>query len=232
MNENQDYQEVNLLEIVKKVMPKWWVIFLLMVISGSISYYVTSEYMVPEYKAKTTLFIGKESEVLAGISLSDFNLDNKLVVDYRELIKTRLVTSEVINRLSLETTNIELIDKLGIEIITDSRFMHVAFVDPLPERATLIVNTISEELADKAKTIVGVDNVQIVDYAEVPSIPISPNTRNNVMVAMVLGAIVAIGIIFIQMMVNNTIHSEEDMEKTFGVPVLGVIPKFKGEVRR
>ncbi len=229
MNENQDvYQEIDLVELMWTVLAKWWLILLLMVIAGGAAYYVTDQYVTPIYQAESTLFIGKESDVLAQVSLSDFNLDNKLVVDYRELIKTRLVTEEVINDLALQATTSSLITNLGIEIIDESRFMHVTFKDPIPERATQIVNSLSEVLADKAMEIVGVDNVRIVDEAIVPTTPISPNKMKNSAVAAAVGAMIALGIIFLQMMMNNTINNEEEMEKAFNVTVLGVIPMFKG----
>ena len=227
----QEYQEIDLMELIQLVLAKWWLILLLMVIAGGSSYYATKEYVTPVYQAKSTLFIGKESELLAGISLNDFNLDNKLVIDYKELIKTKLVTNKVIDTLALKTSYTELINNMGIQVIDESRFMHVTFKGTVPERTTLIVNAISEVLAEKAQEIVGVDNIMIVDYAEVPKSPISPSLSKNVAIGAALGMMIALGIIFLQMLLNNTINSEEDFEKSFHVTVLGVIPKFRGEVR-
>lgn len=228
---NEEYQEIDLVELFKSVLRRWWLIALFMIMAGGAAYYVTTEYITPIYEAKSTLFIGKENDVLSSVSIGDLQLDNKLVVDYRELIKTRLVTEEVIQDLSLLTDYNGLRDNLGIQIITESRFMHVTFKDPIPERAAQISNRLSEVLAEKAETVVGVKNVQIVDYALVPNTPISPSVKKNVAIAGVLGAMVALGLIFLQMMMDNTIQTEEDLEKLTQLPVLGVIPKFKGETR-
>lgn len=228
----QEYQEIDLIEVFWVVLRKWWLIILLMVIAGGAAYYVTDTYITPVYKAESTLFIGKESDILSNISLSDVSLDNKLVLDYRELIKTRLVTEEVIEELSLITTTKGLIENLSIDVIADSRFMHISYEDPIPERATQIVNSLSDVLANRAMDIVGVDNVKIVDYAIVPVEPISPSKMKNVAIAAVLGAMVALGIIFLQMLMDNTVKTEEDVEKILGLSVLGVIPEFKGEVRK
>ncbi len=138
---------------------------------------------------------------------------------------------EVIEELALLTNAEDLVENLGIEIIADSRFMHVTFEDPIPERATEIVNSLSEILATKAEVIVGVDNVQIVDYAIVPEDPISPSTVKNVAIAGAFGMMLALGVIFLQMMMDNSVKTEEDVEALIDVSVLGVIPLFKGEVR-
>ncbi|PKM57729.1 MAG: hypothetical protein CVU98_04540 [Firmicutes bacterium HGW-Firmicutes-3] len=228
---NEEYQELDLVELLRGVVSNWWLILLFMIIAAGSSYYATKTYVVPIYKAESTLFIGKENNVLSGISLGDFQLDSKLVIDYRELIKTRLVTEEVISDLELKSTRNEVISNLRINIITESRFMNVTYQDPIPERATQIVNRFSQVLVEKAETIVGVNNIQIVDYAITPTTPISPNPIMNAMIAAMVGAMVAMGIILLKMAMNNTIKDESSVEKEFGIPVLGVIPKFKGEGR-
>lgn len=230
-DQQEDVQEIDLVELMWVVLRKWWLILLLMVIGAGISYYVTETYVIPIYEAESTLFIGKESDVLANVSLSDFNLDNKLVVDYRELVQTLLVTEAVINDLALATTPEEIIKNLSIGVISESRFMHVSYKDPIPERAAIITNSLSEILAEKATDIVGVDNVQIVDYARNPSRPISPSLPRNMAIAAVLGAMVALGLIFIQMMMDDSVKTDEDVEKLIGATVIGTIPLFKGDPR-
>jgi len=228
---DEAYQELDLIELLRGILSNWWLILLFMMIAAGSSYYATKTYVVPIYKAESTLFIGKENDVLSGISLGDFQLDSKLVIDYRELIKTRLVTEEVINDLELKSTRNEVVSNLRINIITESRFMNIIYQDPIPERATQIVNRFSQVLVDKAETIVGVSNIQIVDYAIIPTSPISPNAVMNALIAAMIGAMVAVGLILLKMAMNNTIQDESNVEKEFGIPVLGVIPKFKGEGR-
>ena len=229
----EENQEIDLIELLRVVLKNWWLIILLTLIAAATSYLVTKEYVTPIYEAKATLFIGKETDSIAGfdLSVSDLQLDNQLVVDYRELIKTRLITEEVILDLALLAEAEDLVKNLGISTISESRFMYVTYQDPIPERAAQIANRLSEVLAEKAEEIVGVKNVRIVDQAIVPEQPISPNTLMNTAIAGVLGAMIALFIIFIRMMLDNTIKTEEDIEKFTGLPVLGVIPEFKGEVR-
>ena len=231
MNEQQ-YQEIDLIELLRHILAKWWLILLLMVISGATAFYITTERIVPVYQAQSTIFIGKESSSITDLNINDFNLENKLVVDYRELIKTRLVTEEVIQELGLVSSTNELIMNMDVQTIQDSRFMHISFKDPVPERAMDIANKLSEILAEKAESIVGVKNIQIVDYAILPEYPISPSLKKNVAIAAVLGMMIGLFVVFVNMMMINTIQKEEDVEKEIGLPVIGVIPHFKGEDRK
>jgi len=225
----EEYQEIDLVELLSVILRRWWLIAILVVLSGGIAYYVTSVHITPQYEAEATLFIGKEADLLGDFSLSDLSIDNKLVVDYRELLKTRLVSGEVIETLGLNISTEKLTSKLSVETVSDSRFIHIKFTDANPEVAAIITNKLAEVLVAKAVEVIGIQNVRIVDAAIVPVDPISPNLTMNVAIAVVLGGMLALFIIFAMHMIDNTITKEEQLEKRLGIPVLGVIPEHKEE---
>lgn len=229
---NPEYQEIDLIDLFKKVLKQWWLIVLLVVVCAASANYYTKNYITPTYMAKTTLFTGKEGGSIASISFADLQIGNQLVTDYRELIKTEEVLNRVKEELSLNTSTGVLKSKIGISIISDSRFIYITVVDPVPVMAAKIADTVSEILQEKAIEVIGAKNIQIVDYALVPTYPIGPNVRKNTMLAAMFGAALAIGVIFLGIMLRNTVEKEEDIELAIGVPVIGIIPKFKGEVRK
>ncbi len=147
------------------------------------------------------------------------------------MIKTRLVTLEVISALNLNASVTEFISGLTIETIKDSRFIHISFTGDDPELAADIVNALSENLIKNAVNIVGVKNVTIVDYAIVPEGPVSPSLLMNVAIAGVLGIMLGLALIFILHMMDNTFKREEEVEKHLGIGVFGIVPAFKGEER-
>lgn len=228
---NEEYKEMDLLELIKEIFSNWWLILMLTILSAGISYYITSEKIEPIYEASATLFIGKESSSLSDISINDLQVGNQLISDYSELINTNQVTEKVIQELGLVASPEDLIENMGVETIKESRFMHITFQDLDPKVATQIANKLSEILTEKAVQIVGVKNIQIVDYAKVPTEPVSPSILMNVGIAGILGFMIAIFVIFLKMMFINYIQKEEDVEREIGLPVLGMIPKFKGEER-
>ena len=227
----QEYDEIDLRELIHVLLSKWWLIVIFLVVATGITGYVTMNHITPIYEAKSTLFIGKESNTIAGISMSDFQIDNKLVVDYRELIKTRLITEEVIRDLGLDISVGSFVERLDVGGIKDSRFMYITFKDSNPKMAAEITNKLSETLILRAEEIVGVEKVKIVDKAIVPQGPISPNVKMNIAISALLGIMLGVATIFVLNMFDNTIKKEEDIEKYVQLSVLGVIPRFKGEVR-
>lgn len=228
----EDRQEIELRELLHIVRRKWWILVAFVVASVLITGFVTRELIQPVYEAKSTVFIGKETDSIAGISFTDLQLANQLVVDYQELIKTRLVTSEVIESLNLEISESAFVSRLDVRGIRDSRFIHILFRDEDPGLAMQIANSLSQSLVEGAREVVGVENVLIVDEAIVPTRPVSPNLQQNILIAGVLGLLLGFFLILFLHFLDNTIKREEDVERQLELPVLGIVPRFEtGEVR-
>ena len=71
----------------------------------------------------------------------------------------------------------------------------------------------------------------MVDEANIPDQKYSPNTMKNGFIAGVLGCFLAVAIILVQHISNDTIKSSEDVEKYLGLSTLGTIPLNKDDVK-
>jgi succinoglycan biosynthesis transport protein ExoP len=67
-------------------------------------------------------------------------------------------------------------------------------------------------------------NVQIVDPAETPGGPFSPNHNRHVLFGILLGLTVGVGLAFFFDYLDNTVKSPEEMERGLGIPNLALIP--------
>lgn len=69
------------------------------------------------------------------------------------------------------------------------------------------------------------NNVSLVDHAEIPGGPSSPKLLLNLMVAIVLGTILAAALVILRDYFDDTIRSPDDVEQKLGLPLLGLIPR-------
>jgi len=72
-------------------------------------------------------------------------------------------------------------------------------------------------------------NVSIIDGAEPPASPSSPNAVLNMMIALILGGLTAAVIVFLKEQLDDRIRIPEEIEQKVGVNLLGVIPKATEE---
>jgi polysaccharide biosynthesis transport protein len=67
-------------------------------------------------------------------------------------------------------------------------------------------------------------NIKIVDLAEIPGRPFSPNKERTLLLALMLGIGGGIFLIFALNYLDNTVKSPEEVEKLLRLPALGFIP--------
>src|SRR5262249_4601855 len=77
---------------------------------------------------------------------------------------------------------------------------------------------------------VGTNNVAVIDRAELPGIPFSPNLRKNLLKWLLLGLAAAAAVIALFELLDDTFKAPEEVEEQLGMAVLGIIPLSDGNV--
>lgn len=73
------------------------------------------------------------------------------------------------------------------------------------------------------------NNISLVDRAEVPNDPSSPNLPLNMAMALMAGLALAGGFVFVREHFDDVIRSPEDVERKLGMPLLGLIPRAEDD---
>jgi len=68
-------------------------------------------------------------------------------------------------------------------------------------------------------------NIRLVEKAQVPVSPVSPNKKRNLLLSIVLGLFGGAGLAFFFEYLDQTIRTDEDIQNHFNIPVLSVIPE-------
>jgi len=213
-------------ELLTAILRKWWLLLLCAIIGGGIAYYYSNYYLVPMYEANTTMYVGKnvESENLA---VTDLTLGSNLIADYREIAKSRQVAAKVIEELNLPMSPAALANRISVTQRSSSRVIQFSIRDSNPQRAGEITNKVAEVFQEKAVELLKIENVQVIDKAELPTYPVSPNKRRYLMIGVAIGIAAALGVVFLIEFLDNTIKTPDDVKKYIDLPVIGTIPAFK-----
>ena len=152
-------------------------------------------------------------------------VSQKLALTYGEIIKSRKVLDEVIKNLDLKESNGSLASKISVSTVTDTQIIKVSVQDTNKSNAAKIANEIPKVFAKEAIRIADANGVEVIDKAQTPVNPVSPNKKMNILIAGVLGVMIGLFIIFIIEFLNTKIKTPQDIEKELGLPLLGVIPE-------
>ena len=211
--------------ILKK---KMWIIVTSMIICGLISGIVSFFVLTPVYEANTSLIVNKEVEnELAEMTTSDdLRFVQQLALTYGEIIKSRTVITSTIDKLGLDMTYEALAGAVSVTNVSDTQIIKISVQHNNPLIATKICNTIPEIFSTEVQRIVKASGVEVVDKAIVPENPIKPNKIMNIAIAVVLGAMASVFVIFLIEALNTKIKEPKDIEEKLGIPVFGVVPKY------
>lgn len=220
-------EEISLREYFLIIRNRIGLIILLTVISVVTSGLVSFFVLKPEYQTFTTLIVGKPKDYQNVDNKLDYNdllLNQKLVSTYGELVKTRAVADEVIENLGLDISYKDFREKVNVNLVKDTEIIKLEVVDTDPILAAEIANETAQVFMENVKDIMMVENVQVIDRAQVPDMPIKPRPQLNMAIAGVLGLMIGIFLVFLLEYLDNTIKTPDDVERYLELPVIGTIP--------
>jgi capsular polysaccharide biosynthesis protein len=219
---------LDLREIFEVIRKRIWIIVSITLaatlISGILSFFVID----PVYESKTSIIIGKEAQAPGQderVQYNDIMMYQKLVKTYSEIAKSRLVAENTIKRLNIDITPEQLLQSITVTPQADTQIMVVKAENKKPEIAVSIANVLAQTFIEESQKLYPTGNIQIMDTASYPKGPIKPKKALNIAIAFFLGLMVSLGIVFLLEYMDNTIKTENDVEKYLDLPVLGIIPK-------
>jgi len=227
-------EEISLREILYILRRRLWFIIILfiasMLVIGLVSYFILDK----EYEASTTLMVGRPKDWASqdGIDYDEIMLNQKLVSTYGELIKIRAVADKVIENLGLNISYEQYKSKVKVNFIEGTELIRITVYYNSPKLSADIANEVAQVFMETVKSIMKLENIQVVDEAHIPVKPVKPKPILNTAIAGVFGVVVGMFIAIFREYLDNTIKTYKDVEEYLRVQVLGTIPKVKGKNMR
>ncbi|WP_062351693.1 YveK family protein [Bacillus kwashiorkori] len=200
--------------------------FLTTTIAAVVSYFV----ITPVYQVSTQILVNR-SQTDEAINYSDVQTNLQLINTYNVIITSPRILDIVIDDLNLDMTTSQLKNKLTVQSEKNSQVVNISVQDPEPQKAVLIANKIADVFQREVVSLMKVDNVSILAKASASDniSPVKPKPTLNMAIALVVGLMVGVGLAFLLEYLDNTIKTEQDIEKILNLPVLGVINQFELE---
>ena len=111
----------------------------------------------------------------------------------------------------------------------DTEIIRISVTNENAATAEKVANETAKVFIERVTDIYKINNIQIVDKAEISTTPSNVNHIKDVIIFTFMGAVVAAMYVIIANMLDTTIKSAEEVEKEFKVPVLASIPLYDFE---
>lgn len=225
-------EEIDLKELFQIFWDKKIHIIIITLIFAVLGVIYTLTFVEPKYQASTTLLLAVDSSsekvTAETITTTDVTLNSNLVSTYSELVKSNKIIRTVISNLELDMTEEAVRKSVKVTAVSDTEVIKISVQNEDPVQAAKIANEIANVFIDTIKEFYGIENVHVVDEAEIEEEPCNVNHPKDVVIFTFIGVVVAGMYVFIDYMLDTSVKSIEDIERMIGVRVLAAIPIYEG----
>lgn len=231
-NDNDEGLIIDFSGLLKELWRKMALIVIVAVLTSGLAFAYASFYVTPIYQSSTTMYVlyqeeGKDISVYQGMVAGSY-----VISDYEQVIKSRYVLEQVIDRLDLTTSVGALAGKISISNPENTRFVKLTVTDTNPIRAMEIANEVRDIASEHIQYVMNAAAVNVVDEAYLPTYPVGPNVSKYTLFGAAAGFGVMVVIFALRFILNDALRTSEDIENRLGVSCLSVIPVNTGKVKR
>lgn len=224
----KEYYTVDLIHIAKSLWHRAWVIVLSGILVAIIGFLASSFVIAPKYSSSILLYVNNSSFSLGNtsfsISSSEITAAQSLVKTYGVLLNNRTTLERVIEKTNVPYTYRELSDMITAAPSNETEIMCVTVTTEDPYEAARIANCIAEVLPIRISEIIDGASMEVVDSAVPELDKISPSITKYTAVGLILGVLLSAIVLAIAAMLDDTIHDEDYILKTYDYPILAKIP--------
>ena len=224
--DNEENEVIDLTEILSAVRQHLLELIFVTLAAALVGFTASKFLMNPKYDSSALMIVNTRQDVNANVTSDQINSATKLVSTYSIIIKSDTVLQQVIDNLGLNLTYAKLNKRVTVAAVDDTQVMKITVQSDSPEWARQVCEQIITVAPDVIKEAVEAGSVKVFSNPSLATEPVSPNIMKNTMLAAAVGFVLVIGIIVLQVLLDNKINTEEDVTKYLDMTVLGVIPQY------
>ena len=225
-------EEINIKDLFEFFLSKIKIVILVILVVVLVGAIYSLFFQDPLYESTTTLVLtgtaqstGGNNQIIDGaITQNDLNLNSKLVATYREIIKSKSVLKDVIATLDLDYTVSQLQNSITVSTVADTEMISIAVRTKDAEETAEIANELANKFSDQIKEIYNIENISIIDKAEVQTTPVNVNILKQIIIYVLIGIALSLAITFAMFYFDTTLKDASQIEK-MGLTVLTSIPE-------
>ncbi len=243
---------LNLMQLCRELMHHWFVIVAMTLIAALAGFVFSKAHRTYEYTASFDMIVTakhnivkfdptKKSPVINHpqfpsknnesdpneITEEDIALAKSLVQTYASVLQSNVVLDPIIDILDLDITPSNLRDMVSVQTEDYSQILQVSVRgndEALVQSIAQQIGRIPPQLLSK---IARAGSCQMFSQIETVQTSVSPSAKKITVLAAFLGAVFAIGLLFLRFLVSDYIETDEDVQSCLNLPVVGVIPAIK-----
>ena len=219
-------EKIGIADIIDMMIRRWWIWAVCAVVFSVSAFVYTQIFVDPLYRTDGTLYVNAQRTQNTDISQGQLNSSQELVKTYKEILSRRTFLSQVAEDLDGRYSTGELKGMISYGAVNETQILQITVTGKVPQDVYDICHSVLVHAPDELIRVINAGSVKILDDGQIPRSPVSPNVKQNSLIAFLLGIAVGAGIILLLELFDTRIKTREDIASKFPEPLLGEIPEF------
>lgn len=217
-------EEINIYELFEFIKGKLLIVTIFLITLLIFANIFTFATRIPLYKSTTTVVLVNESKN----NVNEILVNQKLVGTYSEIIKSRKVLNDAIERSKIKIKVEELIKHIEVSKVNDTEIIKISISNKDKKTAAKITDEVANAFIDEIKDRYKLENVSVLDKAEIAKVPYNTNYFKDNLIYLIAGLFLSGTILFMIFYFDTSVKTSEEIEEKLGLTVYGIIPLDRG----
>lgn len=218
-------KEINLKELFSVITRRLWIVLLSTALLGFLGGLYSSIPETPMYASSARIMIASGSP--------------EMLSTLRALIREPVVMEKVIKDLNLKMSAGALRENVNVSGVDNSIITVVTVFNADPALTAGLANAVVKAFTDEATKKLEFYGAHVLSNAVTSPdpVPINPPSNRALYIGIMMGLVIGVGITFLLDSLDDTVRSEDDLERYLGIKPLGSVSKISkkdhfGKVKR
>jgi diguanylate cyclase (GGDEF)-like protein len=186
----------------------WWII-LLTALSAAMAALLTAYFTTPIFRASTRYIISPNPSALGGESNFIYSLDTldkrSVITTYAEILSSPRIYNETLAILGVNDPTIADQYSYGAIVLPDTNIIEFSVQGPNPKLVAAITNETAQRAVQYIESLYQVYDMTLLDSAEIPTSPISPQPTRDAGIAVVVGLALGVALALVRELLRTPI---------------------------
>ncbi len=218
--------ELDLVPLLKVLLSRLWIMLLVGVVLAGIAFGGAKLLIRPTYRCGFSAYVNNQHAQSEKNALTNQDLiaAQQLTKTFSYIIRSNTILSASLKSIDSDLTYEAFSKMVSTEIRDETELISVYVVHTDPQTAYELANAIAKTAPSYMAEIVEGSSMKIVDYPVYSEVRYQPNYVRYGLLGFILGVLIVAVIVIIRFFKDDTIRDDSDIEQSFSIPVLGVIP--------
>ena len=222
--------DISIIDIINMMLTCWWFIIILAVLVGGATYTYFKISSVPEYKSTAKVYVNTEGQQTStDVNTSALIGASNLLPTYIDVLQSKeflnQVSDDLDNRYDIE----QIKTMLELEGVTDTNIISISVTHEDAHVAYLVCSSVVNNAPTEVSRVFGGGSTKLTEYPEEAIKPEEMHTTRNAAIGFVIGAVIAMLIIFLVNLFDTRVKSKDELIAKYKMPIIGEIPSLDFE---